>query len=372
MTNRPVIVVVASSARALAASAIRAGFVPLAIDVFGDSDTREMSLCSIKLEGGLHSGLTPDKVASAVRDSVAAYDPTGLVYGSGFEHQPETIAAMSRMTRILGNGAETLKRAKDPLGLARLCAKVGVSHPPIAFEPPNEPDQWLVKRRGGAGGAHITALSGRTPASADRYFQRRVTGRNISALFVANGKTAEIIGLSAQWLSPTSDSPFRYGGAAGPVDVGAADSSEIARSVSCLTSELGLLGLNSADFLVSSDAVWLIEINPRPGATLDVFDTEDGELFAHHLAACEGRTFKASSNLAFKAAEVVYAPRDLVCREGRTWPDWTADRPTPGTRIAAGDPLCTILASGATVDLARSCATKRAREIIAFVEGTSP
>jgi len=372
MTNRPTVIVVANSVRALAASAIRAGFRTLAIDVFGDSDTREMCPSAIKLEGGLKSGLTLDKVASAVKDSVAAYDPIGLVYGSGFEHQPETIAAISRITRIIGNGAETLERAKDPLGLARLCAKVGVSHPPIAFEPPKEPDHWLVKRRGGAGGAHISAVTPGAPASANCYFQRRVTGRNISALFVANGKTAEMIGLSVQWTSPTPDSPFRYGGAAGPVDIGDADAGKIARSISRVTSELGLVGLNSADFLVSSDAAWLIEINPRPGATLDVFETEDGELFAHHVAACEGRSSTAPSNLAFKAAEVVYAPRDLMWLGGGTWPDWTADRPAPGTRIAAGDPLCTILASGATVDLARSCAAKRAQEILAFAEGPTP
>jgi predicted ATP-grasp superfamily ATP-dependent carboligase len=55
-------------------------------------------------------------------------------------------------------------------------------------------------------------------------------------------------------------------------------------------------------------------------------------------------------------------------REGRNWPDWVVDRPAPGTRIAAGDPLCTALACGASVDLARACATERARGIIARVQ----
>jgi predicted ATP-grasp superfamily ATP-dependent carboligase len=44
------------------------------------------------------------------------------------------------------------------------------------------------------------------------------------------------------------------------------------------------------------------------------------------------------------------------------------DRPSPGTRIAIGDPLCTTLASGATVDLARALASERARKIIALVQ----
>jgi predicted ATP-grasp superfamily ATP-dependent carboligase len=171
-----------------------------------------------------------------------------------------------------------------------------------------------------------------------------------------------------QWTAPTPASPFRYGGAAGPIDIDAAQAEEIARSVASITSELGLVGLNSADFLISSDAVWLLEINPRPGATLDVFEPNEGALFAHHVAACEGHLTPASSGLAFKAAEIVYAPREIVLREERNWPDWVLDRPSPGSRIAAGDPLCTTLASGATVDLARICANERAREIIALVD----
>jgi uncharacterized protein len=367
MIERPAIIVVANSARALASSAKHAGFAPLSIDVFGDDDTRETSLALIKLEGGLSDGLAPDTAARAVETLIAAYGPIGLVYGAGFERQPETIAAIARKTRIFGNDAETLERAKDPLALARLCAAIGVSHPPIAFAAPDEPDRWLVKRRGGAGGAHIAA-AGPSPAPPDCYFQQRVAGRSISALFVANGKKAEIIGMSAQWTAPTPASPFRYGGAAGPIDLGAARAEEIARCVASVTSELGLVGLNSIDFLVSREAVWLIEINPRPGATLDVFEPNEGALFAHHVAACEGCLKAAPVGLSINAAEIVYAPVDMAARMERNWPDWAVDRPPPGTRVAAGDPLCTALASGATVDLARSCVRERARRILAVVQ----
>ena len=368
MTDRPAIIVAANSARGLASSAKRAGFAPLSVDVFGDDDTRGASLAAIKLRGGLSDGLTHDQVLGAVETLIGAHDPVGLVYGSGFEGQPEAIAAIARMTRIFGNDAATLRRAKDPFALARLCAAIGVSHPEIAVAPPDEPERWLMKRRGGAGGAHVTAAAGSRPAPPDCYFQRRVAGQNISALFVANGQEAEIIGLSEQWTAPTPASPFRYGGAVGPVDVGAAEAEEIERAIASITSKLSLVGLNSVDFLVSGDVVWLIEINPRPGATLDVFESNEDPLFAVHIAACEGCLTPAPLGSAFTAAEVVYAPRDLAPRMEHSWPDWTVDRPSPGTRITAGDPLCTTLASGATVELARICVTERARKIIAVVE----
>ena len=368
MIERPAIIVVAHSARALASSAAHAGFAPLSIDVFGDEDTREVSLAWVKLDGGLSDGLSPDKVARAIEMLLSAHDPIGLAYGAGFEHQPETIAAIARKTRVFGNDAETLRRVKDALALAQICEANSVPHPPVRSDAPAEPELWLMKRRGGAGGAHIAMAHGGSNARPDSYFQRHVAGRSISALFLASGKKAEIIGLSMQWTAPTPASPFRYGGAAGPVDIRPAQAEEIAYSVAVIASELDLVGLNSADFLVSDDAVWLIEINPRPGATLDVFESNKDPLFARHVAACEGRLTRTPSGLGFKAAEIVYAPCDVVIRERRNWPDWIVDRSSPGTRIAGGEPVCTVLAPGATVDLARACVGERARKIIALVQ----
>jgi uncharacterized protein len=368
MIDRPTVIVAAYSARALGSSATRAGFAPLSIDVFGDDDTREMSFASVKLDGGLSEGLTLDKVVCAVEMLISAHDPVGLIYGAGFEHQPEIIAAIARRTRIFGNRAETLKRAKDPVALARVCEANGVRHPQVAVAPPDEPERWLIKRQGAAGGAHIAVAHEASGASPDCYYQLRVTGESISALFLASEKRTEIIGLSMQWTAPTPASRFRYGGAAGPVDIDPAQAEEIARSVAVIASELDLVGLNSADFLVSTDAVWLIEINPRPGATLDVFESNEAPLFARHIAACEEHLTHASASFAFKAAEIVYAPYDIVVAGGRDWPDWAVDRSPAGTRIAAGDPLCTVLGSGATVDLARACASGRTRKIIALVQ----
>jgi predicted ATP-grasp superfamily ATP-dependent carboligase len=142
----------------------------------------------------------------------------------------------------------------------------------------------------------------------------------------------------------------------------------MARTVAAIASDLDLVGLNSADFLISTDAVWLIEINPRPGATLDVFESSEVPLFARHIAACEGRLTPMSKSLAFKAAVTVYASHDVVVRRRRDWPDWAVDRSPAGTPIAAGDPVCTVIGAGATVDLARACAGKRARNIIALVQ----
>lgn len=368
MIDRPAIIIAAYSARALASSAVHAGFAPLSIDVFGDVDTRSASLASVKLDGGVSEGLTLDKVAGAIEKLNSVHEPIGLVYGAGFEHQPETIAAIARGIRVFGNGAKTLKRAKDPVALARVCEANGIRHPEVAFGPRDDPMLWLMKKRGGAGGDHIRVADALSRAPPDSYCQRRVAGRSVSALFLANGRETDIVGLSTQWTAPSPSSPFRYGGAAGPVKIDGAQAMEIARAVAALASEFDLAGLNSVDFLMTEDALWLLEVNPRPGATLDVFESKEAPLFARHVAACEGRFTPAPATTAFKAAEIVYAPHDIVIRMSRNWPDWAIDRSPAGTSIAAGDPVCTVLGSGATVDLARESARARARKIIARVQ----
>jgi uncharacterized protein len=372
MRDEEALIVVANSARALSVSAARAGYAPLAVDMFCDSDTREVSLATVAIEGHFAGGLDPGAVTRAVESLIRDYHPIGLVYGSGFEHQPETIASLAQRIRIFGNDAQTLARAKDPSALAEICRALNLRHPEIAAEPPSQLDGWLVKRRGGAGGAHVRPARRGDGRRADTYFERRVAGRAVSALFAADGSRADLIAFSVQWTSPTEEAPFRYGGAAGPVNIERGAAAAITTAIGGVTAELGLKGLNSADFLVSTDGADLVDLNPRPGATLDVFDQIENPLVARHIAACEGRSMGSVGARDVRAAEVVYARREIVVGAEVDWPDWVADRPTTGTRIGGGDPLCTVLAEGGDVEFARTLAEARAQEIIALLRGSIP
>ncbi len=367
MPDEPTLIVVAASARALALSARRAGLTPLAIDVFGDTDTRALCAASIRLEGGLADGLNGDGIVGAIDKIGETFRPIGIVYGSGFDHQPELISKIARRSRLFGNDAATMARAKDPRVLAQICANAGIPHPEIALQAPSDLTGWLVKKRGGAGGGHVRMAASQSCKSPDLYFQRSVPGENCSALFVADGRNAELIGLSTQWAAPTLSQPFRYGGAVGPISIAASQAKEILHAVACLTEQLGLVGLNSADFLVSDEAVWLVEVNPRPGATLDVFDLPGDALIARHIQACERRLTPGPSVRQVKASAIVYSPYNLVARPDIDWPDWTSDRPTPGAWISAGEPLCTVVATGPTPDLARACVEERAQSIVARI-----
>ncbi len=47
-----------------------------------------------------------------------------------------------------------------------------------------------------------------TRAAPDVYYQERVEGRAVSALFVGNGSRARVLGFSEQWTAPIAAQPL--------------------------------------------------------------------------------------------------------------------------------------------------------------------
>ena len=366
MAAGPALIVIGLSARALAASACRAGFAPLSIDVFGDDDTVALSMATIRVGDDLARGLSHERVLDAVASMVDRFQPIGLVYGSGFEDRAEILESIGGITTVIGNSATAIRRAKDPIRLGCLCTETGIAHPDILESAPAAPEGWLRKKHGGSGGTHVRPADAFDTVSLDHYFQRRVLGEPYSALFLADGQRAQLVGFSGQWASPTPAQPFRFGGVCGPISLEAANAASAARAIAELVGRLGLVGLNGADFIVAANETWLIEINPRPGASLEVFDSTHEPLLAAHIAACAGSLKPLRSRDSFTAVETVYALLDTRTRAGFTWPYWAADRSPSGTLVRPGEPFCTVVAEGTTLAEARSLAERRSCEIIAL------
>ena len=362
MSEAATLLLVAVSARALAVAARRAGYAAVAIDAFGDKDAqaacREMWVVENAMGGFAGVDLEP-----VVARLCAAHSPVGVVYGSGFDDCPGALAALARHAPLLGTSLRALERAKDPALFAEACAAAGIACPEIRFTPPSAAGQWLVKRQGGCGGLHIR------PASAARgpgeYWQARVNGRAVSLLFVRDSQALTPIAWSEQWTSPAVDAPYRYGGAAGPLDY--APAPDLVAKLADLTGALGVRGLASADFIDDGERLWLLEINPRPGATLDVFDDEDDPLIACHIAAFADSPAEPVKARRPRAAEIVYAEGDVVVPAG-DWPDWAADLPCTGAAIPSGAPVCTVSASAADVGSAKTLGNERSRTIRAWLK----
>ncbi|HEY7663501.1 MAG TPA: ATP-grasp domain-containing protein [Xanthobacteraceae bacterium] len=372
MPEATTVLIAAVAARALAASARRGGYAPLVADCFGDQDTVAAAHAHIRLPRGAARAMRSEHVIDALASLAAVREPAGIVCGTGFEDCPEVLAAIARRWRLLGNGPDVVARIKDPLAFAKLCRDCEIAHPETSLSRPADPRDWLMKRSGGAGGQHIRAAAHSDTAADGFYFQRRVEGRSVSALVLADGRRAMVLGFSAQWSSPAPQRPFRYGGAVQPAPLEPAAAAAMSAAVQRLVPAIPLVGLNSADFLVAENGIQLLEINPRPGATLDIFEPSSDSIFAMHVAACEGiLPARAPSYDQAKASAIVYAEREVVALPARAWPAWTADRPVAGACFAAGEPLCTVLACAASATSARALAQRRAEMILAGTKAGS-
>jgi uncharacterized protein len=355
--------VAALSGRALAAAARRAGDSVVVLDLFADEDTAHYAARCIQLPPA-GPGFDGDALLAAV-DALAPA-AQGLVYGAGFERHPALLAALARRVPLIGNPPETVAAVKDPLRFAALLARLGLPHPETRREPPPDADRWLRKEAGGAGGGHVITAAGAGTAPGS-YFQRRVAGRPLSALFAANGRGARLLGFSEQWAAATAEAPFRFGGCAGPVMPAPPLAAAIADACGALAAAAGLVGLNSLDLLVAADGFHLIEINPRPGATLDLFDGDAGpSLWRIHLDAVAGRLPASLPAPAMaRAAAILYAPGALTIPRGMAWPRWASDRGPPGSRVPRGGPVCTVHAAAENVAAARAQVARRVDRLLA-------
>lgn len=356
--------VVGLSARALAQSACRAGLRALALDLFGDVDTRELAAECVVLR---HHGVLRIDGDDLVDQLSCRLDPvTPVVLAAGFEHRPKLVKRLSEHFKLAGSEADTLQHLKQPKLFDKLLTDLDIPHPRLFDGVAPEGVEVLEKRIGGAGGHHIH--SARWARDKKHYLQQKLEGRSVSALFLGNGCDARLLGFSEQWCDPTRSSPYRYGGAAGPIRLDPKTEIRIGDVLQRLVSATGIKGLASADFIVNAEGWSLLEVNPRPGASLDVFDHPPiPSLIRLHLDACEGRLpdpalGEPGIRGQARAASLFYAPAPFTCPDAPL-PEWTADRPAPGTTFGKGDPVCTLLATGTDARAARDMTRSYARHI---------
>jgi predicted ATP-grasp superfamily ATP-dependent carboligase len=359
-----VTLVLAISGRALVQAARRAGAEVIVADFFGDMDTRAQAPWH-RLPGSLEDGIDGDSLLAWVRSLDERF--TGIVYGAGFESNPTLLAKLARIAPLIGNPAGMVAAIKDPFAFAAMLRGLGLPHPKVATSP--QPDiDWLRKRRGGSGGTHIEAATARSaPADAAHYFQARAPGEPVSALFVANSRSSRVLGFSAQWVAPALAGPFRFGGCSGPLRLAPGLAREIEDACQAITTATGLVGLNSLDMLVLDEAFTILEINPRPGATLDLFDDLGGPtLWECHVEAVRGELPAriVSCHQRARAAAIVYADRARDIPLSFDWGTGIADIPEPGSHIAAGMPICTVIADGPDPAAARAGAEDRAAALL--------
>jgi uncharacterized protein len=358
------ILLAAQSGRALAAAARRAGLRPLVADLFGDMDTRALAEHYRALRGDFGFRIDQASVLDALEELVLAANdaPLGIVLGSGFEAAPEIVETISRRFRLFGARAETIRRLKDPTWFAAFLGRSSIPHPPVSLAPVADPEKWLVKCVGASGGAHIGPALPESPGGGT-YLQRRVAGEPRSFAFLADGQRAQMIAVTAQWKSPSARAPYRFGGALDPGSCPPAVARAAQDALDAIVAETGLRGLASADCLIDGEDWWLLEINPRPGATLDVLDRRPRPLLLSHIEACLGRLGPVEVAPGAAATTIFYGNRPVPGVPVIDWPDHIFDRPEPGSQVPSGGPICTVFAEGKDAAAALELLDRRVEDV---------
>ena len=256
-----------------------------------------------------------------------------------------------------------MRRARrTPVAFAALLARLGIPHPDVAPAPLPGPGLWLLEAARRLGRRPYPAV-GRSPGRASgampsarggRAARRRLPGRRPHGADPRRHRAME------RPVPPCALALWRRhragcdGAALSPAILAA-----LARALAEIVAATGLRGLASADILVDGGRWWLLEINPRPGATLDVLDRRA-------TAAARGATSRRaqdSSGRLRTAPATAARQHDLLRRQRRSRRSRRRIGPTssptgraPARKLPPGAPICTVLADGPTAAAVASIA----------------
>jgi predicted ATP-grasp superfamily ATP-dependent carboligase len=356
------------SVRALAQAAARGGYAVCAVDAFADRDTT--SACAgrvTRLGVDAHYRIEPAALVAAAGLAQRRFAPdgfAGIVAGSGFDGRPELVAELAGLGPFSGCDAPVMRALREPRRWFALLDALDVPHPPVRFEPHADKHCWLVKSASGSGGWHVQPWHASMKLGADGYFQRRRRGRPASALFVADGRNVRVIGWQWQLLAASRELPWRYGGVITANDLPAAVRERIATALAAIVGRVPLRGLAGLDFLVDGDKVEVLELNPRPTASISLYPQHD--LFGMHLAACAGAmpTAALPAGATLRGEAVLYAPQRMRVDGDFPWPEGCADIPAATADFALGEPVCTVGAEAESIRSLRLRLAHRQRSLL--------
>jgi predicted ATP-grasp superfamily ATP-dependent carboligase len=388
------LVIVGASARAAAQSALRSGFQPLCADMFADTDLA--ARCPVR---GVET--YPDGLA----DAVEAYPAAPWLYTGGLENHPALVDRMAACRPLLGNPGQVLRRVRDPRQICVALQDLACRFPewrPTADGLPRD-GSWLRKGYASAGGLQVESWTTHTraAAAAKHYFQRRIDGQPIAALYVAAGGRSVLLGATHQLLTKRCREPFsdtsqtenrrglahfavpweqngpvplsadgsridikvpdtfcaRYAGSMGPLAMPQESRAALIELGDRLASTFQLVGIFGVDCLLAADGVYAVDINPRYPASAEVLERAGGfSAIGLHVEACGSGTLPAppSFQQGYFGKAILFARRECVAhaafarsaqtaRDRGPWPE-IADVPAEGSPVAAGWPVMTVFA----------------------------
>ncbi len=397
----------------------RAGGKPICADLFADFDLRDSA-----------EVIPVRRYPNSLPDDVANVKADGWFYCGALENHPEIIERIlslgNRIGPLLGTPPDPLRLVRDADWLASVLHSADLPALDVkkASSPPRSDGSWLQKPIASAGGRLIRVwdqAASQVPLLEPHYFQRRVSGIGLSALFRV--KADHII-----WLGSTreletvfaSQSPtlFSYCGSVGPLNripiarqrsisarephcldpltrganpnhtahendlQSLVDHSTLQKKLTAIAQAVvngapGLRGLIGFDFRFDGDNVWLTEVNPRYTASVEVLELSMTRslLDPFDNAATDRAYRQLDSESTIVAKQILYAASSMVIPDLSDYlpgdDPWqiplAADLPVPNSVVEPGWPICTVMAEGANLEIVESKLRDRVSAIRALL-----
>jgi uncharacterized protein len=335
------VLVVAVSARMLAQLAVADGYEVTALDRFGDVDLRKVAPGATAPNNDALVTLADDVDADAV------------VYGAGLENRPDLVRRLSDGRELLGTPAPLLGPVRDPWAIGAAARAAGARAPETRSvnDLPDGPGPWLRKPLRGGGGRGVRTWSGGR-LRASEIVQRRIDGLSCSAVAIGDGRRATTLGITEQLHRATS---FRWMGNVTPPRLPEGELAELDGRLRAVCTEVaarfGVRGAFGVDAIWDGRHAWVLEVNPRPPAGLELFGPGS---FAAHVAAA--RDLRGMGRLPIpgtppatpcaKVKLVLFADRDVRAPDPGWWPaGLVRDIPHAREMIKRGAPVCTLISA---------------------------
>jgi len=366
IANKPKIIIVAIACRPYVEAAVACGYTVVAIDAFADVEVSNLAESCHQLE--FSNGRLNMHQLMQVMGVLYLQQFVGFFYGAGFEKEPAMLSTINELLPVVGNLEQVVSRCKAPDDFFSLCEQLQVPYPKVMFSQPNSTEGWLRKEIGASGGGHVQRVDlqvshGQKGQEDTVYYQQFQQGQPVSCLFIASKNQrqehlVQVIGFNEQLIIPSHDVPFRYGGAVSHAAISDVAKARFEQYVNQLSQAMGLVGLNSCDAICDGDAIYVLEINPRLSATMDLYT--DMQLFEKHIAAVAGEAVEFEQDCkSSHAQQVIYAEYKVTIKDDIIWPSWVYDRPKAGSFLDEGMPVCTVVAEAETAEQAKCLLSER-------------
>jgi len=383
--NMQNILAIGFDTRNIVCSASRAGYTVCSIDAFRDLDLQKCAYASALLECRTSSELRQlDPRWIIAKMDAFGLDFDAIVPGSGME----MLDPGSFPCPVLASCPDAVTEASNKQHFAKKLEALGMPHPHCYS--PEELDAIeypvILKPSSGGGGifnrvarnrqellAALEELARLDPElSAEKLVvQDFLEGIPSSVSLLSTKSQALAVAVNEQligipWLSRL---PFAYCGNVTPFRTEHAEEMEALAEE--LVLELGLLGSNGVDFLVTEKGPVVLEVNPRFQGSLDTIEMAMGiNLFEAHVGCFRGELPEKPEAKLFAARGVLYSDRelfidrklmDVILREK------SADIPSIGTVTEPEWPLTSLFACASTRDEAVQSLERGAERIKTFI-----